>query len=207
VPLSNTPGNAAQADAEPVDGLTCEGDVTLPERPGIFSPAFVGNLANTSMLRCNIVSGYPKTSFLSQYIGSPFLKDHIRRFFMINLTPIQRFLDRTSTSSLSRHSSTLHIQIYHSASTVYHAPSDLSGLEACTVSIFGLHQIGGKKGYLDMIVVFVERDPEKEGFQSLGVAQVNIFHIPPRQRLIFCAIVHWFETYGMVLALQPVCGG
>lgn len=28
--------NPTQADAEPVDNLTCEGDVSLPKRPGIF---------------------------------------------------------------------------------------------------------------------------------------------------------------------------
>jgi hypothetical protein len=32
--------NPAQADAEPVDGLTCEGDVSLPKRPGILFSYF-----------------------------------------------------------------------------------------------------------------------------------------------------------------------
>ena len=39
-PSPTPPSNAAQADAEPVDGLTCKGDVNLPERPGFFPLCF-----------------------------------------------------------------------------------------------------------------------------------------------------------------------
>lgn len=49
-PSPTPPGNAAQADAEPVDGLTCEGDVSLPGRPGFFFLVFLlGYLANHTM--------------------------------------------------------------------------------------------------------------------------------------------------------------
>ena len=87
----------------------------------------MGNLANTIT---NKVSGYPKNlHLLSQYIGSPFLKDHICRFLYNQLQPDSEIFGMDIDINLCPDiSSTLHIQIYYSASTVYHAPSNLSGI-------------------------------------------------------------------------------
>lgn len=94
-------------------------------------------------------------------------------------------------------SSTLHIQIYHSASTVYHAPSDLSGIGGMHREYIRATPNWRKKGMPRYDCVFVERDPEKEGFQSLGVAQVQMFFTFRHDNILYsCALIHWFETYG-----------
>ena len=45
--------------------------------------------------------------------------------------------------------------------------------------------------------IFVERNPENEGFQVLSVAQVQFFFAFCHNGVLYpCVLVHWFETYG-----------
>lgn len=56
-------------DAEPVDGVTCEGDVSLPNRPGFCFFLLFYLLANDFYIKA---SGYPKNiQVLSQHIHIP----------------------------------------------------------------------------------------------------------------------------------------
>ena len=92
---------------------------------------------------------------------------------------------------------TLHIQVYHSASMVYHAPSDLSGIGGMHREYIWAAPNWRKKGMPQHDCIFVERDLGKEGFQSLGIAQVQMFFTFCHDDILYsCALVHWFETYG-----------
>lgn len=91
----------------------------------------------------------------------------------------------------------LRLMVFHSATATFYAPSDLSG-------IGGMHREriratpswhGGPSRY---DCVFVENEPDLEGFAGLHVAQVKLF-------LSFtyingttypCALVEWFSKYG-----------
>ena len=71
-------------------------------------------------------------------------------------------------------SSTLRIDVYHSASTLYHAPSDLSGIgsmhhEYICATLFWKCE-DTRHDY-----VFIEKDAEEVGCCALGVAQVQTF--------------------------------
>ena len=73
-------------------------------------------------------SGYLKNIHaLSQHI--PDLQIHIRRFLYDQLNPDSEVFGMDVDLNLCPEiSSTLHVQVYHLASTIYHAPSDLSGI-------------------------------------------------------------------------------
>ena len=73
-------------------------------------------------------SGHPKNIHaLSQHI--PDLQIHICRFLYDQLNPDSEVFGMDVDLNLCPEiSSTLHVQVYHLASTIYHAPSDLSGI-------------------------------------------------------------------------------
>lgn len=89
----------------------------------------------------------------------------------------------------------MQVRVYHSASAIYHAPSDLSG-------IGGMHQEyirstpSWHRGPPRHDTVFIERDPDALGFLGLGVAQVRLFFSFSFHSTCYnCALVHWFECY------------
>jgi hypothetical protein len=93
-------------------------------------------------------------------------------------------------------SSSLRIKVFHSATSTYYAPSDLSG-------IGGMHREliratpSWKKGPGWYDCIYVERDAKLEGFLGLLVARVNLFFSFSFQDTTYrCALVQWFTTYG-----------
>ena len=93
-------------------------------------------------------------------------------------------------------SSSLRISVFHSATSTYYAPSDLSG-------IGGMHREiicatpSWKKGPGRYDCVYVESDVELEGFLGLLVTRVNLFFSFSYQNNLYCcALVQWFSTYG-----------
>jgi hypothetical protein len=94
----------------------------------------------------------------------------------------------------------LEVKVFHSALATYHAPSDLSG-------IGGMHREwiratpSWQNGAGRHDCVFIDREPELDGFAGLYVARIKLF-------LSFvieneagagnypCALVEWFSTYG-----------
>lgn len=147
----------------------------------------------------NKVLGYPKNlHLLSQYIGSLFLKDHIHHFLYNQLQPdLEIFGIDIDINLCPDISLTLHIQIYYSASTVYHAPSDLLGIGGMHHEYIRAAPNWQKKGMPWYNCVFVEHDPENEGFRSLGIVQGQMFFTFRHDDILYsCALVHWFETYG-----------
>ena len=143
----------------------------------------------------NKVLGYPKNlHLLSQYIGSLFLKDHIHHFLYNQLQPdLEIFGIDIDINLCPDISLTLHIQIYYSASTVYHAPSDLLG-------IGGMHHEyiraapnwQKKRNALIQLCVCWTRS-RKWGISVIRhCAGTNVFHFPAWWHLIFlctCTLV------------------
>jgi hypothetical protein len=91
----------------------------------------------------------------------------------------------------------LRVNVFHSASATYHAPSDLSGIE-------GMHREwiraapSWQNGAARYDCVFIDNDPEVDGLAGMHVARVKLF-------LSFtvedganypCALVEWFSTHG-----------
>ena len=89
-----------------------------------------------------------------------------------------------------------HVFIHHSATAMYYAPSDASG-------IGGMHREfiravpSWRSGPPRNDCIFVENDPALEGFQALYVARVSHFLSFTFQRTSYpCAMVEWFITVG-----------
>ncbi|KAF8880571.1 hypothetical protein CPB84DRAFT_1687555 [Gymnopilus junonius] len=90
----------------------------------------------------------------------------------------------------------MRLKVFHSAAAVYHAPSDLSGIGGMHREYIRATQAwhGGPARY---DCIFVEREPEEEGFHALGVAQVRVFFSFEHNNVAYaCAFVKWFETHG-----------
>lgn len=89
----------------------------------------------------------------------------------------------------------LRINIYHSASATYYAPSDLSG-------IGGMHReyiraTPSQKGKPRYDCIFIDKEPELDGFAGLHVARAKTFLSFSIDETFYpCALVEWFSTYG-----------
>ena len=87
-------------------------------------------------------------------------------------------------------------KVFHSAVSTYYAPSDLSG-------IGGMHceriraTPSWKRGPGQYDCVFIDKDPDLDGFCGLHVARVHLFLSFRFQSITYsCALVQWFSTYG-----------
>lgn len=87
------------------------------------------------------------------------------------------------------------IRVFHSATCVFHAPSDLSGIGGMHREIIrATPRWRGKSPRHDC--VFVDKDPELDGFSGLNAAQVHLFFsFKFEQQVYSCALVQWFEGY------------
>jgi hypothetical protein len=134
---------------------------------------------------------------LSDWLSIPNLAEHIRRFLFDQQNPDSDIFGMDiSLQECPEIPSTTHIYIFHSATAIYHAPSDLSGTG-------GMHREyircspSWKGNASRHDCVFVERDPNEVGFRALGVAQVQLFFSFEFDGIAYpCALVRWFETYG-----------
>lgn len=88
------------------------------------------------------------------------------------------------------------IKVYHSASSTYYAPSDLSGTGGMLRErIRAVPSWKGGPGRFDC--VFLGKDSDAEGFKGLHVARVKLFFsFCFREVEYSCALVEWFSTYG-----------
>ena len=87
-------------------------------------------LVKVSLIDPTIACGYPKTlGALSQHLNLPQLEEHIWRFLYDQENPNSDVFGMDVELEACPHiSSTLRVDIYHSAAALYHAPSDLSGI-------------------------------------------------------------------------------
>jgi hypothetical protein len=92
--------------------------------------------------------------------------------------------------------SSLCIKVFHSATSTYYAPSDLSGIGGMHCELIRATP-SWKKGQGRYDSVYVERDAKAEGFSGLLVARINLFFSFSFQNITYpCALVQWFSTYG-----------
>lgn len=148
-----------------------------------------------------LAQGYPKTiNILAGYLNQPRLLEYVRRFLYDQLHPDAEVCGMDAPlHTCPVVPSSLRITVFHSATSTYYAPSDLSG-------IGGMHREiicatpSWKKGPGRYDCVYIERDStaaESDGFLGLLVARLNLFFSFSFENTVYpCALVQWFSTYG-----------
>jgi hypothetical protein len=137
---------------------------------------------------------YPRDPVrLGERIGQPELPTLIRRFLYDQLNPNSEVsgqdIDLDQCPKFSGYS----IYAYPSAVATFHAPSDLSGRHGMHHE--RIHAVSSwRHGPPRYDCVFVEKDPEQEGFQGLHAARVFLFFSFTYHSVSYpCALVHWFS--------------
>jgi hypothetical protein len=149
-----------------------------------------------------VAKGYPKTlGSLAGYLAQPRLPEYVRRFLYDQLYPEADLCGMdVPLENCPIVSSSLVVKVFHSASATYHAPSDLSG-------IGGMHRQwiratpSWQNGASRYDCVFIDRDPEVDGFAGLYVARIKLFlsfGIEDAEATgnYSCALVEWSSTHG-----------
>lgn len=88
------------------------------------------------------------------------------------------------------------ISVFHSATAVFYAPSDISGVGGMRKEVIRATPSwrGGSPRY---DCVYVETDNNLEGFRGLHVARIKLFFsFKYLDQSIECVLVHWYETVG-----------
>ncbi|KAF8800429.1 hypothetical protein BYT27DRAFT_7262837 [Phlegmacium glaucopus] len=136
-----------------------EGSVRLPKRPA---------------------RGYPKTlAVLSDFLAMPQLNEYIRRFLYDQQNPDSEIFGMdVGLHNCPEISPTLHINIFHLALAIFHAPSDLSGTGGMCCEHIRCAP-SWRRGPAHHDCIFIERNPDE--FDDV---------VYP------CALVHWFEMFG-----------
>ena len=141
---------------------------------------------------------YPSTvDQLAAYLGQPRLVEYIQRFLYDQSHPNAEICGMDVQLNLCPVvSPQLRIKVFHSATSTYFAPSDLSGLGGMHWErIRATPRWKGGPGRYDC--VYIEKDADIEGFRGLHVARVNLFFSFHFQQSTYsCALVQWFSTYG-----------
>ena len=140
---------------------------------------------------CTTAQGYGKTvDILANDLDQPRLLEYIRRFLYDQLQPDSEVcsMDVPLNTCPKVHGS-LCVKVFHSAVSTYYAPSDLSG-------IGGMHcericaTPSWKCGPGRYDCVFIDKDPDLDGFCGLHVAHVHLFLSFRFQSITYsCALV------------------
>ncbi|RXW13606.1 hypothetical protein EST38_g12246 [Candolleomyces aberdarensis] len=169
--------SAGQLSEQQVKMVTSEGDVRLPRRAA---------------------SRYPRPLYLlTPYLGIPRLEEFIRRFLYDQLYPdsdvMGMDIDLEECPVIDPH---LHIKLFKSATVLYHAPSDVSGIAGMSREVIRATP-SWQNGAPRHDCVLVELDPGVAGFAGMNVAQVQMFLSFKYQGVEYqAALVRWFEKYG-----------
>ena len=182
-------------DAEDVPGVTSLGDVKLARRPG--KQSWVVLLCKMT-ISFHAARGYPKTlTVLANHIGEPKLWEFVQRFLYDQLYPDADICGMdVPIEACPKPPPSLRVKVFHSARATYFAPSDLSG-------IGGMHceriraTPSWKNGSSRYDCVFIDKEPEGDGFPGLHVARVKLFLSFSIDGITYpCALVEWFSKYG-----------
>ncbi|KAF9007622.1 hypothetical protein BDQ17DRAFT_1389069 [Cyathus striatus] len=155
-----------------------DSDVRLPERP---------------------ITGYPKSlDSLSAHINIPHLRENICRFLYDQLNPEAVVMGMEVDLNLCPIvSPLLTVDIFHSAVCLFHAPSDLSGINGMHRELIYATPVWRNSGVACHDCVFVANNTGYTGFCGLDAAQVHLFFSFTYNDVRYpCAFVHWFQTYG-----------
>jgi hypothetical protein len=194
--VEDTSVGASVEDAEAVEGITSLGDVKLARHSGESR----STLKEHYLLNAEpaVARHYPSMiDQLAVYLGQPRLIDHIRRFIYDQFHPDAETCGMDVQLDLCPEiSSQLRVKVFHSATSTYYAPSDLSGIGGMhRERIRAMPRWKGGPGRYDCI--YVEKDADADGFCGLHVARVKLFFSFHFQLTTFsCALVEWFSTYG-----------
>ena len=134
---------------------------------------------------------------LAPSLNQPQLLEHVCRFLYDQFHPDAEVCGMDAPlDSCPAVPNNLRIKVYHSATSTYHAPSDLSGIGGMHREI--IHATPSwKKGPGRYDCVYIVNDAESEGFAGLLVARLNLFFSFSFEGTIYrCALVQWFSTYG-----------
>jgi hypothetical protein len=87
------------------------------------------------------------------------------------------------------------IKIFYSASATYYAPSNLSGIGGMHHEYIRATPLWKGHGRYDC--VFIDKEPEVDGFAGLHVTHVKVFFSFLIDGTSYpCALVKWFSMYG-----------
>lgn len=90
-------------------------------------------------------------------------------------------------------STSISIKVFHSAISIYHAPSDPLGVHGMRREIIRATPMW-RNGCPRYDTVFISTNPSLHGFRGLHVARVRLFFsFTLYGKLYPCALVHWFE--------------
>ncbi|KAF9545344.1 hypothetical protein CPC08DRAFT_823925 [Agrocybe pediades] len=140
--------------------------------------------------------GYPSAlQLLAQHISLSDLHDQIRRFLFDQTNPDSEVFGMDAElDECPEIDPMLHIKVFHSAISTYHAPSDLSGIGGMHSERIRATPSWQKQGpRYDCI--FVNKDTEVDGFKGLLTAQVALlFSFSYLDKTYPCAYVRWFSS-------------
>jgi hypothetical protein len=131
---------------------------------------------------------------LADHLGQPHLQELIQRFLHSQLNPDVNDIDDIPLSSFPPFDSD--ISVYHSATSTFYSPSDLSGIRGMRwETIRSTPQWRKKEARRDC--VFVERNVEIGGMGGLDVVRVLAFFSFICDGTVYpCALVQWFRHVG-----------
>ncbi|TEB25835.1 hypothetical protein FA13DRAFT_1796150 [Coprinellus micaceus] len=162
-----------------VGTITSQGDVRLPSGPA---------------------RGYPiGVQALGAHLGID-LRAYIRRFLYDQKFPnADRMGMDVDLADCPTIDPNLHVKIFYSAVALYHAPSEVSGIGGMKREIIRATP-SWQRGPVRHDCAYVEQDADGEGFEGLGVAQVQFFlsfkYGSGKDAVEYqCVFVWWFERY------------
>lgn len=191
------------SDVAAVGLLTSEGDVKLPTEPGALLIVHFACMQPTERVCGLSARGYPRPlPQLALRLDISNLHELMRRFLFDQLNPDSPEEGMTTNlENCPAVSPYTHVNVYLHANCIFHAPSDQSGIGGMQREIIRASP-SWRSGHPRHDCVFVESEPDKQGFAGLSVAQVTCFlSFKYGGRVYECALVNWFDHFG-----ADVCG-
>ncbi|KAF8992148.1 hypothetical protein BDQ17DRAFT_1392882 [Cyathus striatus] len=169
--------------------------------PGFISdpvvPASVGNDDLDIWADEGIHSDSDTLDGLSDFVGIPHLRENIHRFLYDQLNPGADVMGmEVNLNTCPIVNPLLTVNVFHYAISLFHAPSDLSGIGGMHREIIHATPTWWN-GEAHHDCIFVANNTDNDGFRGLNAAQVHLFFSFTYNNILYpCAFVHWFETYG-----------
>ncbi|KAF8997257.1 hypothetical protein BDQ17DRAFT_1391906 [Cyathus striatus] len=134
---------------------------------------------------------------LSDFIGVPHLRENVRWFLYDQLYPEAEVMGmEADLNACPIVNPLLTVNVYHSAVSLFHAPSDLSGIGGMHREIIHATPTW-RNAEARHDCIFVANGTNNDGFRGLNAAQVHLFFSFTYDDVCYpCAFVHWFDTYG-----------
>ncbi|KAF8986113.1 hypothetical protein BDQ17DRAFT_1493098 [Cyathus striatus] len=134
---------------------------------------------------------------LSDFVGIPHLRENICRFLYDQLNPGADVMGmEVDLNTCPIVNPLLTVNVFHYAISLFHAPSNLSGIGGMHREIIHATPTW-RNGEARHDCIFVTNNTDNDGFRGLNAAQVHLFFSFTYNNILYpCAFVHWFKTYG-----------